>query len=86
MGHNDKEKQARLLAIKTEALLLQHNLSSPLQGEALFAQMEYELLVERFFSENDVLVAAADIGRAYGDFDFFMRLLEAAGGGGHRGN
>lgn len=74
----EKNRQAVLFEIKAGALLLQHNMSSHLLGEALYAQMEYERLVEQFYTENQELCTAADYEAAKRDFDAFMRLLDAA--------
>jgi hypothetical protein len=48
MAWNNKSRQEILFEIKAGALLLQHNMSSHLLGEALYAQMEYDRLVEQF--------------------------------------
>lgn len=74
----ERNRQAVLFEIKAGAMLLQHNMSSHLLGEALYAQMEYERLVEQFYSENQGLCTAADYETAKRDFDAFMRLLDAA--------
>ena len=78
MQGNRNNKQEGLFRIKSEALLLQHNMSSHLLGEALYAQMEYDRLVEQFYTENQDLCSLEDYGIAKGDFDAFIRLLDAA--------
>ena len=78
MKGNLKNKQEGLFRIKSEALLLQHNMSSHLLGEALYAQMEYDRLVEQFYNENQDLCSLEDYEIAKGDFDAFIRLLDAA--------
>lgn len=78
MGRNDKNRRETLFEIKSGALLLQHNMSSQLLGEALYAQMEYDRLVEQFYAENQDLCSNEDYEIARRDFDAFMRLLDAA--------
>lgn len=73
-----KNRTAALLAIKAEALLLQHNMSSHLLGEALYAQTEYDRLVEQFHNENKDFCSSEDCEMAKGDFDAFIRLLDTA--------
>lgn len=78
MALSSKSRQEILLEIKTGALLLQHNLSSHLVGEALYAQMEYEQLVERFQFECQRWWSGEDCRAAKHDFDAFIRMLDAA--------
>lgn len=78
MKRNDEKKRMVLFEIKAGALLLQHNMSSHLLGEALCAQMEYERLVEQFYSEYRQWCSEEDYKNAVRDFDAFMRLLNAA--------
>jgi hypothetical protein len=78
MEHNDKGKQEAIYEIKAGALLLQHNMSSHLLGEALCAQMEYDRLVEQFYAGNRQWCSDEDYETAKRDFDAFIRLLDAA--------
>jgi len=78
MERNDKGKQEALYEIKAGALLLQHNMSSHLLGEALCAQMEYDRLVEQFYAGNRQWCSGEDYETAKRDFDAFIRLLDAA--------
>jgi arylsulfatase A-like enzyme len=78
MERNDKGKQGVLYEIKAGALLLQHNMSSHLLGEALYAQMEYDQLVEQFHAGNREWCSDEDYETARRDFDAFIRLLDAA--------
>ncbi|MBA4396008.1 MAG: hypothetical protein C0394_01260 [Syntrophus sp. (in: bacteria)] len=78
MAHNDKVRQEALYEIKAGALLLQHNMSSHLLGEALYAQMEYDRLVEQFYEGHRESCSDEDYETAKRDFDAFMRILDAA--------
>lgn len=78
MARNGKGKQDALYEIKAGALLLQHNMSSHLLGEALYAQMEYDRLVEEFYAGNRQRCSDEDYETAKRDFDAFIRLLDAA--------
>lgn len=78
MDHHDKGRQEALYEIKAGALLLQHNMSSHLLGEALYTQMEYDRLVEQFFAGHRQWCSDADYETAKRDFDAFIRLLDAA--------
>jgi hypothetical protein len=78
MERHRKNRQEALFAIKADALLLQHNMSSHLLGEALYAQMEYDRLVEQFHADNREWCSDEDYETARRDFDAFIRLLDAA--------
>jgi hypothetical protein len=78
MERHGKTRQETLFEIKSGALLLQHNMSSHLLGEALYAQMEYDRLVEEFYAGNRPWCSDEDYETAKRDFDAFMRLLDAA--------
>ena len=78
MEQHRKNRQEALFAIKAGALLLQHNMSSHLLGEALYAQMEYDRLVEEFHAGNRQWCSDEDYEIARRDFDTFIRLLDAA--------
>jgi hypothetical protein len=78
MERHNKNRQEALFAIKSGALLLQHNMSSHLLGEALYAQMEYDRLVEQFYAGNREWCTDEDYETAKRDFDAFLRLLDAA--------
>jgi hypothetical protein len=78
MGRNNKNRSEALFEIKSGALLLQHNMSSHVLAEALYAQMEYDRLVEQFYAEHQDLCSKEDYEAARRDFDIFMRLLDAA--------
>jgi hypothetical protein len=78
MERHSKTRQEVLFEIKSGALLLQHNMSSHLLGEALYAQMEYDRLVEQFYAGNREWCSDEDYETAKRDFDTFIRLLDAA--------
>ena len=78
MERHRKSREEVLFAIKSGALLLQHNMSSHLLGEALYAQMEYDQLVEEFHADNREWCSDEDYETAKRDFDVFIRLLDAA--------
>jgi len=78
MERHRKNRQEALFTIKSGALLLQHNMSSHLLGEALYAQMEYDRLVEEFHADNRQWCSDEDYETAKRDFDAFIRLLDAA--------
>lgn len=78
MKSNSINKQEALFKIKSGALLLQHNMSSHLLGEALYAQMEYDRLVEQFYTENQDLCSLEDYEIAKTDFSAFICLLDTA--------
>jgi len=78
MAHNDKGRQEALYKIKAGALLLQHNMSSHLLGEALYAQMEYDRLAEQFRAGHPEWCSDEDCETAKKDFDAFIRLLDTA--------
>jgi hypothetical protein len=78
MDSDPNNKRDSLLDIKAEALLLQNNMSSHLIGEALYAQMEYDRLVERFYTDHRDMCRPEDFEAARQDFDAFIRLLDAA--------
>jgi hypothetical protein len=78
MAWNNKSRQEILFEIKAGALLLQHNMSSHLLGEALYAQMEYDRLVEQFHAGHREWCSDEDYETAKRDFDAFIRLLDAA--------
>jgi hypothetical protein len=78
MERHKKSRQEALFAIKSGALLLQHNMSSHLLGEALYAQMEYDQLVEQFYAGNREWCTDEDCETAKLDFDAFIRLLDTA--------
>lgn len=78
MKRNSKNKQESLFKIKSGVLLLQHNMSSHLLGEALYAQMEYDRLVEQFYTENQDLCSLEDYEMAKTDFETFIHMLDAA--------
>jgi hypothetical protein len=78
MERHSKTRQEVLFEIKSGALLLQHNMSSHLLGEALYAQMEYDRLVEQFYAGNREWCSDEDYETAKRDFDAFIRLLDAA--------
>lgn len=73
-----KNKRDSLFDIKTAVLLLKGNMSSHLIGEVLYAQMEYDALVERYCAENRDLCSHGDCEAARQDVDAFIRLLDAA--------
>ena len=78
MNDHKNNIQATLLEIKAGALLLRHNMSSHLLGEALYAQMEYDRLVEQFHAGCPRWCSKEDYEAARRDFDTFIRLLDAA--------
>jgi hypothetical protein len=78
MKRHSTNGQAFLFEIKADALLLQHNMSSHLLGEALYAQMEYDRLVEQFYAGNREWCSHEDYETAKRDFDAFIRLLDEA--------
>ena len=78
MEWQSKNRQEALFEIKAGALLLQHNMSSHLLGEALYAQMEYDRLVEQFYAGNREWCSDEDYETAMRDFDAFIRLLDTA--------
>jgi hypothetical protein len=78
MAQQNKNRQETLFEIKSGALLLQQNMSSHLLGEALYAQMEYDRLVEEFYADNRQECSDGDYETAKCDFDAFLRLLDAA--------
>jgi hypothetical protein len=78
MERNNKSRQEILFEIKAGALLLQHNMSSHLLGEALYAQMEYDRLVEQFHDGHREWCSEEDYETAKRDFDSFIRLLDVA--------
>jgi hypothetical protein len=78
MERNDTDRRKSLFEIKADALLLQHNMSSHLMGEALYTQMEYERLVEKFYTGCRESCSEEDYEAAKREFDVFMRLLDAA--------
>jgi len=78
MERNNKSRQDILFEIKAGALLLQHNMSSHLLGEALYAQMEYDRLVEQFHAGHREWCSDEDYETAKRDFDAFIRLLDTA--------
>ncbi len=78
MAWNNKNRQEILFEIKAGALLLQHNMSSHLLGEALYAQMEYDRLVEQFHAGHREWCSDEDYENAKRDFDAFIRLLDTA--------
>ncbi|MFH1081480.1 MAG: hypothetical protein V1766_14690 [Pseudomonadota bacterium] len=78
MERNSKNRQEILFEIKAGALLLQHNMSSHLLGEALYAQMEYDRLVEQFCAGDRQWCSHEDYKTVKRDFDAFIRLLDAA--------
>jgi hypothetical protein len=78
MERNNKSRQDILFEIKAGALLLQHNMSSHLLGEALYAQMEYDRLVEQFHAGHREWCSDEDYETAKRDFDAFIRLLDSA--------
>ena len=49
-----------------------------LTGEALYAQMEYDRLVEQFYAGYRESCSEEDYEAAKREFDVFMRLLDAA--------
>ena len=78
MDRNHNNRRALLLEIKSDALLLQHNMSSHLLAEALYAQTEYDRLVEQFHTDYPQWCAGGAYETAKRDFDAFVRLLDAA--------
>jgi hypothetical protein len=78
MAWNNKNRQEILVEIKADALLLQHNMSSHLLGEALYAQMEYDRLVEQFYAGYREWCSDEDYETAKRDFDAFIRLLDTS--------
>jgi hypothetical protein len=78
MKRQNKTRQEALFEIKSGALLLQNNMSSHLLGEALYAQMEYDRLVEEFYAGNRQWCSDEEYETAKRDFDAFIRLLDAA--------
>jgi hypothetical protein len=78
MERNHKDRREPLFEIKAGALLLQHNMSSHLLAEALYAQMEYDRLVEQFHTDHPQWCTGDAYEAAKRDFDAFVRLLDAA--------
>ena len=78
MDRNHNNRRALLLEIKSDALLLQHNMSSHLLAEALYAQTEYDRLVEQFHTDYPQWCLGDAYKTAKRDFDAFVRLLDAA--------
>jgi hypothetical protein len=78
MERNHKDRREPLFEIKAGALLLQHNMSSHLLAEALYAQTEYDRLVEQFHAGYPQGCSDEDYETAKGDFDAFIRLLDRA--------
>jgi len=64
--------------LKQEALSIYTKLQSPDAEEVKRAMREYLQLVDRFYSENENLMAPRQYEAAKQDFEYFMRLVELA--------
>ena len=69
---------AKTTRMKQEALRIYNTLQSS-DAEAVKAAMgEYLQLVDRFYAENERLMAPQQYETAKMDFEYFMRLIELA--------
>jgi len=64
--------------IKQKALSIHTKLQSPDQEEVKAAMGEYLQLVDRFYEENEHLIAPQQYEAAKTDFEYFMRLIALA--------
>jgi len=64
--------------MKQEVLSIYNKLQSPDPVEVKAAMGEYLQLVDRFYEENEYLLAPQQHAKAKKDFEYFMRLVELA--------
>ena len=64
--------------MKQEALSIYKKLQSPDQEEVKAAMGEYLQLVDRFYEDNEHLMAPRQYEAAKTDFEYFMRLIALA--------
>ena len=64
--------------MKQEALSLSNRLQSSDDAEVKAAMGEYLQLVNRFYEENEHLMAPQQYEAAKKDFEYFLRLIELA--------
>jgi len=69
---------AKTTRMKQEALTIFKKLQSPGTEEVKAAMGEYLQLVDRFYAENEHLMAPQQYETAKMDFEYFMRLIELA--------
>jgi len=64
--------------MKQEALSIYTKLQSSEAGEVKTGMEEYLQLVDRFYEENEHLMASQQYEAAKKDFEYFMRLIKMA--------
>ena len=64
--------------LKQETLSIYTKLQSPDAEEVKAAMADYLQLVDRFYEENEYLMAPQQHAKAKKDFEYFMRLIELA--------
>lgn len=69
---------AKINLMKQEALSIYKKLQSPHPEEVKVAMIEYLQLVDRFYEENEHLMAPQQYETAKKDFEYFMRLVQLA--------
>jgi len=68
----------KTIQIKQEAINIYQRLQSPDAEEVKAAMGDYLQLVDRFYEENEYLMAPQQNATAKKDFEYFMRLIELA--------
>ena len=68
----------KTIQIKQEAINIYQRLQSPDAEEVKEAMGEYLQLVDRFYEENEYLMAPEQYETAKEDFEYFIMLIELA--------
>ncbi|HUS87976.1 MAG TPA: hypothetical protein VMW91_01170 [Desulfosporosinus sp.] len=68
----------KIAQMKQKALSIYTKLQSPDPQEVQAAMGEYLQLVDRFYHENEHLIAPQQYEAAKKDFEYFMRLIDLA--------
>lgn len=77
MGDN-REQRNNLAEMKVSALGILERLHSNYTVDVQSAMQEYVALVDRFYQENEEMVAPQQYEVAKKDFEYFLRLLDLA--------
>jgi hypothetical protein len=74
----DQDNGNDLQEMKLTALSIREKLDSLNPADVQNAMNEYAALVDRFYQNNEYLMAAQQCAAAKKDFEYFMRLVDLA--------
>jgi predicted nucleotidyltransferase len=78
MMEGDQDNGNNLQEMKLAALSIREKLDSSNPADVQNAMKEYAALVDRFYQDNEYLMAPQQYKAAKKDFEYFLRLLDLA--------